>query len=113
MAAATQTTLSPELTGCVDLNGLKLRRFRFSSITTTNTFDSKIHNVVEFAVGCGGLSSANNSTQAVADGYSPNILGMSKAIKVTYDDVAGLGQFGFIVTSGPATNVDLYVWSRF
>lgn len=99
------------MVGAVNLAGRKLRRFRFASIANADTFDSKLHNIVEFAVGTGGIGGANDGTQAVADGYSPSTLGLPKAIRAVFDDSAGLGQFTFTVTTGPATNVDLFVWS--
>jgi hypothetical protein len=112
LAAITPSVLTGEQVGARDLSGLKMRRFRFASIATGDTFSSYIHDVVDFAIGGGGIGSANSSTQIVTDGYSPNLPTMPKAIKAIYDDVAGLGEFTFTVTSGPSTNTDLFVWSR-
>ena len=112
MAAITPSVTSGEYVGATDYNRLKLRRFTFASIATADTFASNIHDIVDFAIGCGGIKGANNTTQTVSDGYSPNIPSMPKVMKAVYDDVAGAGTFTFTVTSGPATNIDLFVWSR-
>ena len=111
LAALTVSQTTPERVNAADRSNLKLRRFRFASVANADTFASGIHSVVDFAIGGAAIGTANASTQAVTDGYSPNALVMPKAIKATYDDVGGTGEFTFAVTSGPATLVDLFVWS--
>lgn len=84
MAAATQSTQTAEDVGAQNLAGARLKRFRFSSISDTNTFASGINSVVAYAVFSG-----------------------AKAIYATHS----AGTFTFTVTSGPATDAILYVWS--
>lgn len=111
LAALTVSQTSTERVFASDRTNLELRRFRFASVANGDTFESKIHSVVDFAVGGAAIGTANASSQTVADGYSPNLLVMPKNIKASYDDVSGTGTFTFNVTSGPATLVDLFVWS--
>lgn len=113
MGAITPSVTSGESIGANDLSRLKLRRFRFSSIANNDTFASYIHSVVTYAIGPGSIGGSNDTVQAVADGYSPSLLAMPKNIKAVFDDIDGTATFTFSVTSGPATNIDLFVWSRF
>lgn len=111
LAVLTVSQTSTERVFASDRQDKVLRRFRFASVGTGDTFDSKLHSVIDFAIGGAAIGTANASTQAVTDGYSPNLLAMPKAIKANYDDSGGVGTFTFTVTSGPATLVDLFVWS--
>ncbi len=71
-----------------DLVGTGFHVFRFASVGTGDTWSSGKHGVIACAVSDGG----------------------TKSMRVVFDDSAGLGDFDFSVTTGPATDVDLYVW---
>lgn len=112
MAQLTPSETSSERVGASDRTALKLRRFRFASVANLDTFNSRIHTVVDFAIGGASVGTANAFTQVVTDGLSPNVLSMPKNIRAIYDDISGFGEFVFNVTTGPATGVDLFVWSN-
>ena len=111
LAALTVSETATQRVFATDMKGLVMRRFRFASVGNGDTFVSNIHSVVDLAVGGAAIGTANASTQAVAEGYSPNVLTMPKNIRASYDDLGGNGLFTFNVTTGPATLVDLFVWS--
>lgn len=85
MSAITPSVTSGEGIGALSLNDERLRRFTFSSIANADTFASGITSVVTYA-----------------------IFSATKAIFATQS----AGTFTFTVTSGPATDAVLYVWSK-
>ncbi len=71
-----------------DLVATGFHVFRFDSITTGDEWVSGKHGVIACAASDGG----------------------TKSMRVSFDDSGGTGVFTFTVTSGPAADVDLYVW---
>jgi hypothetical protein len=73
----------------VRIDGLKMTIYHFASIATADEWTSGIHGVVK----C--FTSQN-----------------AKVLKVLYDDSGGVGLFTFTVTSGPATSVELILFTK-